>query len=78
MAERITHTDLLAMVVAVYIYVKLRYTPGQRYLHSLPQLLEAFAAQLLRRSPHARQHSKMNISSNRSTPREFSQQQQLG
>ena len=27
--------------------------PGQRYLHSLPQLLEAFAAQLLRRSPYA-------------------------
>ena len=39
--ERVTHADLLAMVAAVYIYVKVRYTTGQRNLHSLLQLLEA-------------------------------------
>ena len=53
-AERITHTHHLAVVAAVYIYNKLRFTPGQRYLHSLPQLLECSKpSQLSRRSPYA-------------------------
>ena len=47
------HTDLLAMVAAVYIYIKLRNTPEQRYLHNLPPLLEAVAVQLLRRRPNS-------------------------
>ena len=52
-AERINHTDLLAMVAAVYVFVELRYTPKQRYLRSLCQGLEAFAALLSRRSLYA-------------------------
>ena len=53
LAERITHTDLLAMVAAVNVCVNMHCTLGQRYLYSLPQLLEAFAAQLSRSSPCA-------------------------
>ena len=53
MTEQIAHADLLAMVAAVYIYVKLRVTPEQRYTHALLQPLEAFAAQFLRKSSHA-------------------------
>ena len=34
MAERVTHTDLLAMIAAIYVQVKLRFTPRQRYLDS--------------------------------------------
>ena len=44
--EQITHTDFLATVAAVNIFVKLRFTPEQRYPHRLPQQLEAFGALL--------------------------------
>ena len=36
---------------AYYTHVKLLFTLGQRYFHSLPQLLEAFAAQLFTKKP---------------------------
>ena len=41
--------DQLAMAAAVYIYVKLHFTPQQRYPRSLPELLTAFAALLFQR-----------------------------
>ena len=40
--------DLLEMLACVYIYVQLHFTPGQEFTHTLPQLLDASAAQ-----PHA-------------------------
>ena len=45
-------TGLLAMVASVYIHVKLHFTLGQLYPRTLPQLLDAVAAEL-RREPHA-------------------------
>ena len=51
MIEQIALADFLAMVAAVHIYIKLNFTPQQRYPHALPQLLEAFAA-LPRSEPH--------------------------
>ena len=53
-ADSITHTDLLATVAAVSIYVTLRFTPGQRNLHRLPQLLEAFCSAALAKKPTCR------------------------
>ena len=43
----IENDDLLAMAVAVYLHIKLHFTPQQRYPRSLPELLTAFAALLL-------------------------------
>ena len=77
-AERITHTDLLAVVAAVHIFVKLRYTPWQRYLHCLPQLLEGFTAQLLRRSPCAVPTRRGEHIIQQIVHQEFSLLQQLG
>ena len=77
-AERITHTDLLAMVAAVYIYVKLRFTPEQRYFHNLPQRLEAFTAQHLRRSPFAAPALRGEHVVQQAVHQEFSLLQQRG
>ena len=50
---QIIRTDLLALIAAVYIHVKLRFTPEQRYPHRLRQLLEALTALLLQRQHYA-------------------------
>ena len=53
---------VLAMVAGGYIYVKLHFTPGQEYAHALPELLDAFAAQLERESRAASPHSRKDRS----------------
>ena len=68
----------VAVISAVYIYVKLPFTPGQRYFHSLLQLLEAFAVQLSRRSPCAAPALRVNKSFSKSFTKNLSLQQQRG
>ena len=42
------HLILLSLAASVYMYIKLHLS---RYPHSVPELLTAFAAQLVRRQP---------------------------
>ena len=48
----IEHDDLVAVAGPVQIYVKLHFSPQQRYPRSLPKLVTAFAALLVRRHPN--------------------------
>ena len=43
--------DTLALSAAVHMFIKLNLLPGQRYLHTLPELLTAVAALLTRHQP---------------------------
>ena len=43
--------DLLALAAAVYVYIKLHFTPQQTYPRSLLELHAAFAALFVRRQP---------------------------
>ena len=47
----IEYDDLLAMAAVVCFHIKPHFTPQQRYIRSLPELLTALAAPLFRRQP---------------------------
>ena len=76
--EQVTHTDLLIMVAAVYIYVKPRFVPKEKDPHILPQQLEASAALQLQRRPHTCQALRGDHTVQLVVHQEFNVLQQLG